>query len=78
MHKLYNWYFLPKQELINGDILLSDTLYSFTQQKVLKIVKNGNTYVINDKFIVEKNNIDSFFKEANRYIAQMDFLDSKL
>lgn len=70
--------FLPKQELINGDILLSDGLYSFTQQKVSKIVKNDNTYMINDKFFIEKNNIDSFFKEANRYIVQMDFLDSKL
>ena len=69
---------IAKKNLINGDILLSDGLYSFTQQKVLKIVKNDNTYIINDKFIVEKNNIDSFFKETNRYIVQMDFLDSKL
>lgn len=76
MINLYNWYVLPNSELISGDILANDGVYTFKQEKITKVEAHGDGYIVNNKYILEKTRMDSFFKEPSRLKRQIDFIEN--
>lgn len=77
MINLYNWYILPNSGLISGDVLVEDNnLYVFKQEKIDTIKIHETCYVVNNKYKLGKNNMDSFFKEPSRLKRQIDFIEN--
>jgi hypothetical protein len=74
MSQLINWYFLPNSILINGDIKINNQ-FQFIQQKVNSIsYLTDNSFLINDKYIINMIDMDRFFSNTKRINKQEDFI----
>jgi hypothetical protein len=46
----------------------------FIQEKINKIEENKEFYIVNDKYIIYKNKMDSFFKETEKQKKQLCYI----
>lgn len=75
---LYSWYILPNSRKISGDIK-KNGVSLFIQENIesIEIIQgddDSDLYLFNKKYILEKNNMDGFFKESSKFKIQMDFI----
>ena len=73
MINLYMWYILPKSNIISGNVQ-REGLSQFIQEKINSIEETDEFYIFNEKYNLEKNGMDSFFKEPQRQKIQIDFI----
>lgn len=78
MTYLYSWYILPNSKKISGD-MPKNGISLFIQENIesIEIIEDDDVsdlYLFNKKYILEKSNIDGFFKESSKFKIQMDFI----
>lgn len=77
---LYSWYILPNSRKISGNIP-KNGVSLFIQENIesIEIIEDDDVsdlYLFNKKYILEKNNMDGFFKEPSKYKIQMEFINN--
>ncbi len=73
MINLFMWYILPKSNIVSGNIK-KEGISQFIQEKINSIEEVAEGYIVNGKYILEKDGMDSFFKEPQRLKIQLDFI----